>query len=222
MERELHAIDAVSHAVDRVTRKGRFAEFELSNGIVLTMRPVPPMLLQAVNQEFAPPDPPRVYIEEKGRDEPNPNDPEYAKTLLRLSAEQDLAINDLVLAVGTTVKSIPEGYFGPDEDGWIANIEFANRLTGRNLVIDKEDSIRRYLQWLRFYAMETGMDVALATGLPLQLAGIREGEVEEVVDSFRSLPERRADPNGASAPGSTDGDSTNRATRRARSRDRGA
>lgn len=215
---ELEAIDAVSRAINRVTRHGRFAEFELSNGIVLKLKPVPPLLLQAINQEFVQPDPPVVYMEDKGRDEPNPNDPAYIKEVEALAAKQELAVHDLLLGVGTEVKSVPEGYYPPESDNWIAQVEFARDLSGRFFKIEKDDTIRRYLCWLRFYALETGGDVALATGLPMQLAGIREGEIEEVVESFRGLPEWGANPDGSPEAGSQNGDTANRATRRSRPR----
>jgi hypothetical protein len=217
MQEENNAIDAVSRAVDRITRIGRFAEFELSNGIVLTMRPVPPLLLQAVNNEFPVPDPPVVYMEEKGRDEPNPNDPAYQKELERIAEAQDLAVNDLTLAVGTSVKSVPEGYFPPESDEWIEQVEFANRIVGIDVHIEHSDKTKRYLHWLRFYAMETASDIALVRGLPMQLAGIREGEIEEVIESFQRLPERGTDNSGQTEAGSSNGHSNNRAARRARS-----
>lgn len=216
MSQETEAIDAVSRAINRITRNGRFAEFELSNGIVLTLKPVPPLLLEAVLGEYKLPDPPKVYMEEKGRDEENPSDPNYLKEIARLAEQQSLAIQDLCLAVGTTIKTIPEDYFGPNDDGWIAQIEFAQKYSGAEFRIEREDKVKRYLCWLRFYALETSADVALAIGLPQQLAGIREGEIEEIVDSFRGVSRGGADSNGAAEIGSANGNSANRAARRTR------
>lgn len=217
MNEELKAIDAVSRAIDRVKRVGRGATFELSNGIVLKIKSVPPFLVQAVQNEFKPPTPPKVYIDEKGRDEENPNDPEYLRLLVDLDRQQELAINDLFLAWGTEVLSVPEGYFKPEEDDWMSLVEFAQNITGKEIHIDRNDKVKRYLNWLRFYALETGGDIALATSLPMQLAGIREGEVEEVMESFRSLPERRTDSQTPVEQGNNNGHSANRAARRARS-----
>lgn len=222
MEAEFKAIETVSRAVNRVTRNGRFADFELSNGIVLTCKPIPPLLLQAVVAEFKLPPAPKVFIEEKGREEDNPNDPDYIAQVNQLAEEQDLAINDLLLGIGTSIKYIPDGYFRPEDEDWITQVEFSAGLSGKNLRIEREDKIKRYLHWLRFYALETGADIALAQGMPVQLAGIREGEVEEVIDSFRGIPERGTDTNGSTEPGSENGDTANRATRRARPRDRRA
>ncbi len=193
MNEELVAIDAVSRALDRIKKIGRFAEFELSNGIVLKMKPVPPILLQAVTSEFNPPPVPKVHIEEDDRWEENYSDPNYLDELNRLAEAQGKALQDLVAAVGSEVLSVPDGYFRPEEDGWIDQVKFAAELTGTKLEMDLENSTKRYLYWLRFYALETGADAALAQNLPYQLSGIREGEVEEVIESFRSLPARRTD-----------------------------
>ena len=217
MNKELESIDAVSRAVERVKRVGRGAEFELSNGIVLAIKSVPPFLVQAVQNEFKLPTPPKVYIEEKGREEENPNDPTYLREIAELSDKQDLAINDLFLAAGTSVVSIPNGYYGPEDDEWISVVEFAQNITGTEFKIDRTDKIKRYLHWLRFYALETGGDIALATRLPMELAGIREGEVDEVMDAFRSVPERRADIPSPIEAGNSNGHTANRAARRARS-----
>ena len=217
LSQEIESIEAVSRAVDRVKRVGRGAEFTLSNGIVLKIKSVPPFLVQAVQNEFKTPAPPKVYIEEKGREEENPNDPEYLRKLLELEDQQNLAINDLFLAAGTEVISVPDGYFGPEQDDWIAVVEFAQNITGTDVHIERDNPIKRYLHWLRFYALETGADVALATRLPMELAGIREGEVDEVMESFRSVPERRTNTQDTIEQGNSNGHTANRATRRARS-----
>lgn len=217
MNNELKAIDAVSRAIERVKRVGRGAEFELSNGIVLKIKSVPPFLVQAVQDEFKTPTPPKVFIEEKGREEENPNDPAYLRLLEELETQQNLAINDLFLAWGTEVLSVSEGYFTPEQDDWIVMVEFAQNITGKNIHIERDDKVKRYLNWLRFYALETGGDIAIATRLPMELAGIREGEVEEVMESFRSLPERGIDTQGSAEQGNSNGHTTNRATRRSRS-----
>lgn len=217
MNKELDAIDAVSRAVDRITRHGRFAEFTLSNGIILALKPVPPLLIQAISQEFEQPAPPKVWMEEKGRDEENPNDPEYAKLIEKLEEEQNQAVNDLLLGVGTSIKFVPEGFFRPEEDGWVQKVKFAASIAHKELEIEEADEIKRYLCWLRFYAFETSGDAALAVNLTLQLGGIREGEITEVLESFRSLPERGADTERPPETGSQNGNRTNRAARRASS-----
>ena len=220
MNEEFERAELVARAVDRITKHGRFADFTLSNGIILTIKPVPPYLAQAVLNEFKEPEVPVVDMPEKGRKEPNPNDPEYLKAMQEHSEKQDKAINDLFLSIGTVVKSIPEGYFPPDSDEWVKQVEFAGKIAGTNLKIDTTDSLKRYLFWLRFYAIETGSDAAILGSMAYIIGGIREGEVQEVIDSFRGVSERGADTELAPAPISENGHTANRADRRSRARDR--
>lgn len=223
MQTEIDSMEAVARAVDRITKKGRFAELKLVNGIVLQCKPVPPLLLNAVMAEFPDPEPPTVYLEEQGRNEPNPNDPAYRQALLDAGEARDLAVNNVVLATGTSIISIPEGYYKPEDEEWVAGIEFAARMAGKEIKVEpaEGDPTTRYLQWLRWYACESGMDIALIQSLPYHLAGIREGEIDEVLDSFRGVPERGADPTPEVEAGGEDGDRDNRAARRSRSRTRG-
>lgn len=218
MQEELEAFEAVSRAIDNVKRIGRNAELTLSNGIVLNIKSVPPYLIQAVTREFKEPTPPKVMMEEKGREEENPNDPSYLRELQEVWEKQALAINDLYLAVGTSVKSVPEGYYRPEDDEWIDQVIYAGNLVGLNIEINRDDKIKRYLHWVRFYACETGMDAALAQGLSAQLAGIRQDEVEEVMESFRRPTPRAADREPEPEEGNQDGDNENRASRRRRPR----
>lgn len=219
MQQEIDSMEAVSRAVDRITRKGRFAEYELENGIVLSIKPVPPLLLNAVMAEFPDPPEPTVWVEELGRNEPNPGDPQYKKDLQAAGDARDLAVNNIVLAVGTSCKEVPEGLFRPEEDGWVPTVEYATKVAGKQLTVasQEEDPITRYLQWIRWYACETGMDIAMVQSLPYQLAGIREGEIDEVAESFQRYPQRGTDTvSEIEATGGENGHRDNRAARRAR------
>lgn len=216
MHKELEAIEAVARAVDRIERRGRYADFTLQNGIVLAMRPIPPLLLQAVSDEFRAPDPPTIWLEDRERHEPNPNDPAYLKEIQRITEAEQLATEDLTLAVGTSVKHVPEGMFKPEDDGWVTQVKFAAKLGKLDIEIDTEDEVKRYLAWLRFYALESSTDIVMVRNLSTMLAGIQEGEVDEVIESFRGDPRRGTDSQSASETGGQDGD--NRAARRRRSR----
>lgn len=223
MESEIESIEAVSRAVDRIVRRGRLAEFELTNGIVLTIKPVPPLLINAINQEFQEqlPAPPKILIEEKGREEENPNDPEYLRQIGELAERQQEGVANLLLGVGTEIKFVPDDMFKPDDEGWVQQVQFAAELANKQLEIPS-DGVKRYLCWLRFYAMESNTDVALCQGLCMQLAGIREGEIEEVVESFRSLPQRGTDSHSEVEGIRSNGYTGNRADRRSSARNRGA
>lgn len=220
MNEELQAIDDASDAIE-ITRKGRFAEIKLHNGIVIGVKPLPPLLLQTIGAKFKTPDPPVVYMEEKGREEPNPNDPAYLQLLQVLEEQQELATQNLVLGAATHLVSVPDGYDKPEDPGWKQSVEFAAELAGQTLDLDTSTPVKQYLCWLRFYAMETGADVALVQALPFQLAGIREGEVQAALESFHGISERGTDSEDPTPIRSEDGNTTNRAARRAGARNRG-
>lgn len=214
MNDHIESVKMVSRVVDRINHHGSTASFQLSNGIVLTIKTVPPFLIQAVQNEFHMPDPPKVMIEEKGREEENPNDPTYLREIERLSLAQKLATDDLYLAVGTAIKSIPSGYFKPEEDDWIDQVQFAAQISGVNIQVERENKTQRYLHWLKLYACETTSDAVWAASLPSQLGGIREGEVDEVLESFRGVQERGSDTEREAPTGSSNGNTANRASRR--------
>lgn len=215
---ELESAEIVSRAVDRIQRQGRQALFTLSNGIVIRLKPVPPMLMQAVNNSFEAPNPPKIMMEEKGREEENPNDPDYLNTLVELAKANQLAVENLMYGVGTEFVSAPEGYYGPDDDRWIEQVEFASRITGVELTLPREDKTLRYIFWLKMYAMEHSIDVVILSRIPSELGGIREGEVDEVIESFRRVPKRGDNNESAPEPGSKNGNPANRASRRSRAR----
>lgn len=219
MEAEARAIASADSVLSAV-RKGRNGELTLHNGIKLLCKPVPPLLLQAIGKRYTPPPPPKVFIEEKGRDEENPNDPAYLKQLEELEEEQNLAVQSLVLGAGTELISVPEGYFRPEDQGWIDKVEFTTELAGIKLNLDTSSEVKKYICWLRYYALETASDAALAEALPLQLAGIREGEIQEALEGFHGIQGRRTDTQSPSETGDQDGDSANRAARRNSSRNR--
>lgn len=222
MQQELESIEDVANIIDRVVRKGRFGEFELSNGILLKIKPVPPLLANAITEAFKDPDPPKVYLEEKGRDEENPNDPNYLRELEEINEKRNRAINNLYLGIGTECVHVPDGYYRPEQEEWLDQVKFAARVAGTPLDFDFTDAVERYLCWLRFYALENGDDATVAHRLPMVLGGISEAEVEQAIDSFRSVSERGTDNEPAPTPISTNGNSGNRSDRRSRSRNRGA
>lgn len=220
MQEDLSTIAAVSNAIQRLVRKGRDAEYTFANGIVLKIKPVPPYLLMALDNEFPDPEPPKIFMEEKGREEPNPSDPGYLLALAENENRKALAVNNLVLAIGTEFVSVPEGMYGPEEDGWLKNLEIVAKITGKTLDFDLEDPISRYVAWCRFYALESSTDITIATGLTYNLTGIREGEVASILAGFQSGDERGADSNG-NVPGvGENGNQPNRPARRASARNR--
>lgn len=219
---ETEALDVVSKAV--VKRLGaNKAELTLTNGIVLEFLPVSPILTNSVRAELELrlPPVPRVWLEDKGREEENPNDPDYLAALARQEHLNDLVLSDAITFAGVKVKSIPEGLYPPEDDRWMEDPRIVvARYTG--LQFDPEDPVKRKCVWMRFYAIENYVDARLWDEVQITLVGMREEEVQEALAGFWPVQERDAD-NGDSPEGvSEDGNPNNRAARRARARVRGA
>lgn len=166
----------------------------LSNGIVLRMKPMPPLLLNAIANGIPEPDVPMLFVEEDNRHEANPNDPNYQKALNDRLTNISLRIIDATLSVGTELISVPDDLVKPEDDSWLNRAKLAGH------AFDKESQEERYLAWLRFYAVETQADLNKINTIPLQLAGLQEAEVEEVINTFRG-GEIRGDDNGVSGEG---------------------
>lgn len=219
---ETEALNVVSKAMARRLGHNR-SELTLANGIVLEFRSVSPILTGAVRAELElnVPKPPVVWLEEKGRNEENPNDPDYLAALERQQHLNDVAMSDVITYSGVEIKHVPEGLFPPEHDGWLSDprIIMARR---SGLDFDAEDTIKRKVVWMRLYAIEDYVDARLWDEVQTELIGIREEEVQEALAGFRDIQGRPADRDGAAAPDSTNGNTGNRASRRASPRVRGA
>jgi hypothetical protein len=176
------------------------SEITLSNGIVLEVSPMPPMLLNSVMNSVPVPDVPKVWLEDKQREEENPNHPAYIQALQDRQLVIAKATADLIMAACTKVKYVPDGVVGPKDDSWLRLAKMAM------IDFNPADEIERYLAWMRVYAVATLDDMNKTQSIPLQLAGISEAEVEEVTESFRSGEERGTDPEPPVEESSPDGD----------------
>ena len=191
-------------------------EIALSNGIVLRIKPMPPLLLNDIANSIPEPEMPKIFIEEDNRYEDNPDHPAYIKALNDRANEVGIRTINAIISVGSEVVSIPDGVLRPEDNGWLKRTKFTN------YQFDADDPEERYLAWLRFYAIATSEDLNKVNTLPLILAGLREAEVEDALQSFRSGEERGIDPNLPNPDDNKNGDNLPASRPRGRPRNRGA
>lgn len=191
-------------------------ELTLSNGIRLRIKPIPPMLLNSVSNSIPMPKVPKTWIEEKQRDEENPNHPDYIESLNERQTKITLATINLIIYACTEVIETPSNVWGLESDRWIPLVTMAG------IDFDREDEVQRYITWMRCYAISTIDDLTRVQTVPMQLAGITEAEVTEVMESFRSGEERGADSELPPEQPSSNGNHVADAGPRPRSRARGA
>lgn len=187
-------------------------ELTLSNGIRLRIKPIPPMLLNSVANSVPMPKIPKVWIEDKQREEENPNHPDYIQELADRQTKITLATINLIIYACTEVVETPDSVWSLDSDKWIPMVKMAG------IDFDPEDEVQRYVTWMRNYAITTIDDLNRVQTVPMQLAGITEAEVSEVMESFRSGEERGTDSELPTGEPSSNGNHVGDSGPRSRSR----
>jgi hypothetical protein len=166
------------------------SELTLSNGIVLALRPIPPGIIERAIAHLEKPNVPMVVLKDKGgRKEENPGDPDYVDALAAHSRAVIETSTNVMLLVGTAIKSIPDGLYGPDDDGWFD----ADLMGYLGVEAERKTKYDRYLSWLNLYGLACQEDVLEVLEAVTKMAGLGEEDVQAAVARFRSRKARRTD-----------------------------
>ena len=163
--------------------------FTLRSGVVLSLRKVAPVMLQRALEALVAPEVPKVYIEDKETYEENPSDPDYLEAFRTYQIKRGTLMQEVSLAKGTEIKSLPEGVVGPDDDAWIADVEFL----GINIT-NKDSKVARHLQWLYFQLVDIEELQALVLSAQAYNGLVSEEYVLKEMYFFRH-PEKRGELN---------------------------
>jgi hypothetical protein len=175
---ELKVVGEVVNAVDAAQEqpKDRYAS---SNGIVFKLKRVSRMLVVDAGRKIALPKVPRVFIEAKGRDEENPNDPDYINALREAQYLRGMTAVGIVLAFGTEVFTKPESVVAVDEDSW------RDDLTELGMEVPDKGKAR-YVSWLKYYALNDD-DFNALTEAAFRYSGmVSEEDVKKAAEQFRN------------------------------------
>lgn len=163
------------------SQKDRANVLKLSNGVELLIKRISPAIFIDIMTEAdeGRPQPPVTYIERLGRDEANPDDPDYQERLRAFNVQRSKRMSDMFLIYGTRLYACPAGIESPDVDGeWLEN--------ARELQIDSKNTKRgRYLLWLKTVALEDADDYAKVMEEVGRKSGVRTADVEAAQESFR-------------------------------------
>lgn len=160
----------------------------MSTGVVLELKTpnawaIKTVQAQAVSQR---PLAPTTFIEAKGRSEVNESDPAYQDALVMYNALLVERTYEALILTGTTVKSVPDGFAGPDDTDWQERIE------AMGIPVAPTKSAR-YIQWIKFIAAPDKEDwVDKLLGPLLDLLGTKEADVADAIDAFPGDKERGA------------------------------
>jgi|TARA_Y100000310_G_scaffold15622_1_gene15678 hypothetical protein len=161
----------------------------LSTGVVFKIKDVPVMVLGAIKSRMAASRPkvPVIFIEDKDREEPNPNDPDYIAAVEDWEAELTEEIIDAIIVLGVGLDSVPEGMDKPDGDIWAGQLAKV-----RVEVSGSKGSDERLLSWIKLYAASSEEDINSLIMACSKGAGVSEEDVAESATMFRNRAERRA------------------------------
>lgn len=157
---------------------------ELSTGVVLRVRPVPPYLVRRRTATLPRPAPPKIFLEDKGIEEENPDHPQYRRDLEDWEDRTRELGQEVLFVAGTEVEFVPEGLFRPEEDGWLELLQHFDIEV--NLATPRD----RYYSWLQSHAIGSAWDITKLYLALRKVSGISEEEVQEAISGFRS-PEGR-------------------------------
>ena len=163
----------------------------LSSGVELDLHTPSPVLVNNAMKAIMKDEPkiPKVWIEDKGRDEENPNDPDYIFARRVWLADVGMRSLRALIPTGTSLHSKPDGMVGPEDEDFADLIQSMGEEPATGVHT-------RYVQWLLLVAM--GKQDLEALGMALmRRAGVREEDVREALDTFQGLEGRGTD-NGTS------------------------
>ncbi len=163
-------------------------DIELNNGIILKLRAVPAAMMRRVATKIEKPKVPKMDMG-KGREEENPGDPAYQDAMDEYHYVVGEATVNVILSMGVSVVSVPDGMDNIDDEGWTEALEFFD--------VDKEydlsTKIGRKLAWLQYYAITGEPEWLKVLGRISAMIGMTEGEVADAIESFRDRATRGAD-----------------------------
>lgn len=151
---------------------------ELSSGVKLTPIQIPNMIYMEVMSRFSRPSVPRFFNEDTGREEENPNHPDYTAAVEKWQTEMSKAVIDLMIVFGTEFHSCPDSAEGPNSKKW------QRRLNAAGISVP-DDEFGRYLLWVKTIAAPKNEDMELIMLEVGRLSGVVENDVQDAVGSFR-------------------------------------
>lgn len=154
---------------------------ELSNGVVLRFKKISrneiSYAARNANRDHPEPKPPMVWREDRGRDEPNPNDPNYIQSLTLYNIEATARVMDVLYARAIEVVFRPPEVSSPESQEFRDYLELAQGETLR------QSELGRLVQWLRYWAIPDEDQLPFQRKV-LQLAGVPVEDIREVEAAF--------------------------------------
>lgn len=180
---------ATGDIIDKEERRDYFIS---ESGLELKLKKVSRFLVVDAGKTVKMPKVPVVHIEDKGRDEENPNYPDYIVALQEANYQRVIVSYATLLAMGTEVARLPSTMEGPETDEWI------DTLLGLDIVdVPKDNKKLRYAAWLKYVGLPDGVEFEKLTTQLLRFSGLTtEADVAKAEETFRGEAEGSATTTG--------------------------
>lgn len=152
----------------------------LSTGVRVKINPVSATLIDKVQTKVKDPTPPDVFIDEKGRSEPNYSDPDYLRAIDRANTDRVVAAMDALILFGV---ELVDGL--PENDTWLKNLRLLEKIGELDLSdLDLDDQFEAEFAYKRYIALAP-QDIAIVAAA----TGLSEGDVAVAEATFRGTEE---------------------------------
>lgn len=172
---EMSISPAVVEARSRRDDKGEEV-LTLDSGVRVRVKQVPPGLMQDVLSHIKKPKVPMWFNEDKGREEPNPNHPDYVEAVRQYEMEQTNATMDAIALFGV---ELVDGL--PEDDTWLRQLRIMSRRNNLELgEYDLDDEIDLKFLYTRYIAFSGEDFMKLSSAI----TGMTPEEVEAAQEMF--------------------------------------
>lgn len=170
----------VQQAIVTVAEKEKPEPFiTLSTGVILKVKKINYMIVQAVINQFKYPDIPEVFDKDRGRPIRNPDNPDYKKLCAEVDAHRMNAVADAIAAFGVDIHHIPDHITPIEDETWIKELALVH------IHVEKDFPAARQQAWINYVALKEADDIATLTKQFLSVMGVSEAAVAESIrDNF--------------------------------------
>jgi hypothetical protein len=155
-------------------------------GLIFKLRKMSRMALVEAGRKVIDPKVPVVWIEDKQRNEPNPNDPDYREELSRAAWVRSTTIVNTCLVLGTKLLHQPEELDALDSQEWLEQLDFIG-------IAVPEGKYSRYAAWVRYYALDDDELTDLVIHVQRFNGVVTEQDVQQAAEEFKSSETRDTD-----------------------------
>ena len=155
---------------------------QLSTGHWAIIHPVSAPLIDEASSRVPEPRPPEVFVDDKGRKEENPNDPDYLRALERLDVERSMAAIDVMIMMGIELVNEDGTPYEIEPDGrWRKQLKMLQKMGRIDLErYDLTDPDEMEFVFKKYIATATA-DIPVLSAF----SGMDAGEIDDAVKTFR-------------------------------------